>query len=453
MKLKENSWTGKIVRWAQQELEWLKPGLGLKRWIVLMILGTLFLGLGFALIILDWYRNVTDPNWANILAFFSFRFLPRWLRFILFGGIGVGAIYLGSSGFRQNVLKPFVLDGKPAIKTVSEYRRKSRGPKVVVIGGGSGLASMLRGLKKHTSNITAIVTMADDGGSSGELRRTVGTPPPGDIRNCLTALSDDEALLTQIFQYRFGSDYNLNGHSLGNLFIIAMSDIAGSFEEGVAEAGRVLAVTGKVLPATLRDVRLTALKKDPDTDEEKVVHGESDIPKASGQIERIWLEPDNPQAFPPAIQSILSADLVVIGPGSLYTSIIANLLVPDISKAVKTSKALKFYVCNVTTEPGETDGYSIGDHVEAIEQHLSHKVFDLLICNNRFEDHLLPAHLEWVKGSAELNQQYATYYTDMVNVNKPTRHDSEKLAQAVMDLFYERTGPLMGRDDEHVTYG
>ncbi|NSW51984.1 MAG: YvcK family protein [Anaerolineae bacterium] len=451
MKLKQSGWIYKIVQWVHQELEWFRPGLGLKRWLTLMALGTLLLGLGIALIILDIYRNATAPVWVDLLAFLSLRFLPRWLRFMIFGGFGLSCIFLGSIGFRRTVLKPFVGDRLTAYKTVAQYRRRSKGPRVVVLGGGSGLASMLRGLKKHSSNITAIVTMADDGGSSGELRRMVGAPPPGDIRNCLAALSDDEALLTQIFQYRFGKEYNLNGHSLGNLFIMAMGEITGSFEEGVAEAGRVLAVTGRVLPATLQDVRLAAIKVNTETGEEKIVRGESDIPKVNGRIKRIWLEPDNPQAFPPAIQAILSADLIVVGPGSLHTSLLANLLVPDIGRAVKASKANKFYVCNITSEPGETDGFCVGDHIRVFESHLGQKIFDLLICNNAFPDHLLPKHLSWIRIDEGLEGHYTVYSANLVDKTRPTRHDSDHLAQVVMDLFYERTGPLLLREDEDMT--
>ena len=256
--------------------------------------------------------------------------------------------------FNQALFLPFMKPGKPVLETLTAYHRKEKGPRVVVIGGGTGLSSVLRGLKIHTSNLTAIVTVADDGGSSGELRKSIGILPPGDIRNCLTALSSDEALLTQIFQYRFAAGAGLNGHTLGNLFITALADITGSFEEAVAESGRVLAVQGRVLPSTLHDVKLVADVQLPETKGNSVqIKGESKITKAGGKIIRMWLEPNNPLAYPPAIQAILSADLVLIGPGSLYTSILPNLLVDDITEAIKSSRALKFYVCNVATQPGE----------------------------------------------------------------------------------------------------
>ena len=228
----------------------------------------------------------------------------------------------------------------------------------MVIGGGTGLSTLLRGLKEHTNNLTAIVTVADDGGSSGELRRSLGMLPPGDIRNCLTALSDDETLMGQLFQYRFASGNGLSGHPLGNLFITALAEITGSFEEAVAESGRVLAVHGQVLPATLHDVRLVADVQLPDNGKEVRVQGESQIPRTTGHIRRVWLEPAHLRAYPPTVQAILRADLILVGPGSLYTSMLPNLLVPDLGEALRVSRALKFYVCNVATQPGETDGFT-----------------------------------------------------------------------------------------------
>ena len=430
------------------ELAWLRPGLGIKRWILLMITGAALLGFSIAVVVLDIYRSVEQSWWTQVLALLSLRFLPRWLRFILLSGSGAICVYFSIMGLSRNILKPFMPQGAGVLDAIASYRRRVRGPYVVVLGGGSGLASVLRGLKKHTDNITAVVTMADDGGSSGELRRRIGTPPPGDIRNCMTALSSDEAMLTQIFRYRFGEEYNLNGHSLGNLFITALSDITGSFEEGIAEASRVLAITGRVFPATLQDVRLAAVKKETSTSTSQVIRGESEITKTPGKIERVWLDPDSPQAFPPAIQAILAADLIVIGPGSLYTSILANILVPDISRALKASKALKFYVSNITSQPGETDGYLVGDHIRVIEKYLGQNLFDVIICNRHFSGIQLPEPLNWVKIDDDISANYVIYPADLVAKDRPTRHDSDKLAQIVMDLYYERTGPLLNTHDD-----
>ena len=207
----------------------------------------------------------------------------------------------------------------------------------------------------------------------------MGILPPGDIRNCLAALSDDEALLGQLFQYRFpDGESGLEGHSFGNLFISALAEIAGSFEEAVAESGRVLGVHGRVLPATLRDVKLVADVVLPHAISEVRVEGESHIPKMAGEVHRVWLEPNNPSAYPGVIQAILAADLIVIGPGSLYTSILPSILVPDIISAIRASRALKIYVCNVATQLGETEGYTCGDHVRVLNDHVGGAFCDLL---------------------------------------------------------------------------
>lgn len=446
MKLKKNSWIYRLYQWLRTEAKWFTPGLGIKRWIGLMILGTLFLAMGLVVLILDFYRSVSDAWYLPVISFLSLQMLPRWLRALIYGLLGTGILATAVIGLSKSVLKPFVPPGEEVVTAVTNYRRKQRGPHVVVLGGGSGLATILRGLKKHSANITAIVAMTDDGGSSGELRRRVGVLPPGDVRNCLTALSNDEAMLTQIFQYRFSSEYQLNGHSLGNLFITAMSEITGSFEDAVAEAGQVLAITGHVLPATLHNVNLAASKVDDELGYETIVRGESVIPKTKGRIKRVWLEPDKPKAFPPAIQAILSADLIVVGPGSLYTSILANLMVPEISQAVLASNALKFYVCNVATQPGETDHYSIADHVHAIETHLGQKIFNLILCNHNYSGDL-PEGLDWVAVDDDPLSGYQLYFSDLVREHDPTRHDSDQLAATVMDLFYERTGPLLVKED------
>lgn len=446
MDAKKTAWYDRLWRLFRKESRWLTPGLGVKRWIALILGGTTLVGVGFAILILDVYRTAPDTWWLPFLSALSLRFLDRTLRAVVFGGSGVALILLGTWGLNRALLKPFVRPGKALVETVSAYRRKERGPRIVAIGGGTGLSSLLRGLKNYTTNLTAIVTVADDGGSSGELRRSIGILPPGDIRNCLAALSNDEALLTQIFQYRFSSGAGLNGHSLGNLFITALAEITGSFEEAVAESGRVLAVQGKVLPSTLHDVRLAADIRLPDSSRKKLVKGESQIASTEGRIQRVWLEPDNPRAFPPAIQAVLSADLIVIGPGSLYTSILPNLLVPDLAEALRTSRAMKFYICNVASQPGETDGFSCGDHVRTIEEHFGGRLFDLVVCNQCFDDNL-PAAVEWIRPEEGFAANYPAYFADLTDPNTPWRHDSNKLAQVVMDLFYERTGPLISKDE------
>ncbi|KAF0110284.1 MAG: hypothetical protein FD147_1750 [Chloroflexi bacterium] len=428
------------------KLRWLIPGIGIKRWILLILAGTTMLGVGFAVLLLDVYRTAPNTWWLPIIKLGSLQFIiDRTIRALIFGVIGVTIIILGITGLNRSLLKPFIRPGKHIIDTVAEYRRREKGPRIVVIGGGTGLAAILRGLKEYSRNITAVVTVADDGGSSGEIRRSIGILPPGDIRNCLAALSNDEELLTQLFQYRFAAGAGLNGHSLGNLLITALTEITGSFEEAIAETARVLAVQGQVLPSTLRNITLVADVQFPDKKVEIEIKGESQIGKIGGKIRRVWLEPGNPAAFPPTVQAILNADLIIIGPGSLYTSIIANMLVPDLADAIKASRAYKFYICNVASELGETDNYSCEDHVQTIEKHAGGRLFDLILCNRRFEG-VLPQGVNWVKVS-EAETQHPLYQADLIDVDNPWRHDSVKVAKTVMDLFFERTGPLSSKEE------
>lgn len=438
-----------ILRFFQsvrQELRWLAPGIGVKRWLIPLLIGTTLVALGLTMVALDIYRNAPE-TWQPILSLLSLQELDRGIRVIVFSLVGVGLILYSVIGFNRSLLRPFMRPDKSIVDAVSSYRRKEKGPRVVVIGGGTGLSSLLRGLKEYTHNLTAIVTVADDGGSSGALRRNLGILPPGDIRNCLAALSDDEDLLTQIFQYRFSEAAGVNGHSLGNLFISALADITGSFEQAVAESGRVLAVRGRVVPSTLHDVRLVADLVDPSTQKDIRVRGESNIPTTPGKVKRVWLEPSNPKAYPMAIQAILNAELIVIGPGSLFTSILPNLLVPDIVAAVFASRAYKFFICNVATQPGETDHFDCLDHVQAIEKHLGGRIFDLVICNDRVSEQL-PEKVEPVLPNERLSERYSIYCADLLDEVQPWRHDSKKLARVVMDLFYDRTGPVFQRDEE-----
>jgi len=404
----------------------------------------MLIGLGFAVVVLDLYRNTPDTWYLPLVAFLSLRFLSRPIRALIFGLGGVLIIVIGVWGINRTLLKPFLRPGKHLVDTVSQFQKLDKGKKIVVIGGGTGLSSLLRGIKKFTSNITAIVTVADDGGSSGELRRRIGILPPGDIRSCLAALSNDEELTTQLFQYRFGEEVGLNGHSLGNLLITALTELTGSFEEAVAESGRVLAVQGKVFPSTLHDVRLVAQVQMQDSNKEIKIRGESEIPRKGGKIKRVWLEPNNPLAFPPTIQAILNADIIIVGPGSLYTSIIPNLLVPDISEAIRASRGLRFLICNVATQPGETEGYSCGDHIKAIEKIIGKGIFDVVICNDNCNGKL-PDDIEYVCIENELDKEYPIYSANLSDSEAPWRHDSTKLASAILDLYNERTGPI-GRE-------
>ncbi len=422
---------------------WLTPGIGIKRWILVILVGITFIALGFAVFILDLYRQ-TDIGWLRLIFnFISLSTLPRWLRAVIFGGAGLTFLIVGLWEFNRSMLKPFVKPGQPVIDTLSDFKRRSRGPRIVAIGGGHGLASLLRGMKKYTHNLTAIVTVADDGGSSGELRRNLGILPPGDIRNCLTALADDEEMISHIFQYRFGERAGVNGHSLGNLFISALTDITGSFEDAVAESGKVLAVRGRVVPSTLHDVKLVAEIKLENQEKEVKVMGESTITNLEGSINHLWLEPGNPLAFPPAVQAILNADLIIIGPGSLYTSVLPNLLVPGLADAIRASKALKFMICNVANQLGETQGYSCSDHIHTIERYISDTHFDVIVCNSEIPKEKVQG-IEMVMPDAGLEEQYAIYFAPLTDKQTPWRHDPQKLAEVITDIFYERTGPLTG---------
>jgi uncharacterized cofD-like protein len=417
--------------------------LGVKRWFFVILIGTTMISVGLAFVLLDYYRTASE-NWLlTLLSYVSLIFLPRPLRALIFGSLGIGLVLLGILGLSRSILMPFIRPGRPVIDTLEHFRRLDRGPRVTVIGGGHGLATLLRGMKEFTRNLTAIVTVADDGGSSGRLRTSLGILPPGDIRNCLTALSSDEDLINQLFQYRYvGEGGELEGHSFGNLFISALSEITGSFEEAVAESGRVLSVYGRVLPSTLHDVQLIADKTLPHAKREVRVKGESQIPEVTGEVRRVWLEPNNPPAFPAAVQALLQADMIVIGPGSLYTSILPNLLVPDITAAIRVSRALKIFVCNATTQQGETDGYTCGDHIGAIEDHIGSGFFDLIVSNNDTTGKL-PEGTDWVTVNPEMEDSSAVYQSDLIDESNPGRHDSDKLARVLIDLFMERTGPLV----------
>ncbi len=428
---------GSAVRWWRF-MRWLKPGLGVKRWLVMMVVGTALIGLGLAVLLLDIYRAYPESSW---LALFSLYGLPRWLRVLVLTTAGFGVLLLAVFSLNRTLLAPYIRPGKPVVDAVAQHRRLGRGPKIVTIGGGTGLSTLLRGLKRHSGNLTAIVTVTDDGGSSGRLRRSLGIPPPGDVRACIAALSDDEDLLTQLFQYRFLKGEELNGHSFGNLFIAALAGVTGSFDQGIMEAARILSIRGKVLPSTLEDVALVA-DKTPDLALEAFrIEGESLIPETPGRIRRVHLEPNDPPAYPDAIQALISADMIILGPGSLYTSILPNLLVPDLVKAIRAGQALKVFVCNVATQLGETEGYDCKQHLEAIERHVGRGLVDIVVANDCL-DYALPDRISPVAPSAGEDIMIPIYTADLVDPVRPWLHDSAKLADKLIALLEERTGPL-----------
>jgi uncharacterized cofD-like protein len=419
-----------LRRRIRPTLKWLTPGMGVKRWLLLLTCGIALLSLGFSFLLRQFYPL------PSIFYYLTFQFIPRGLRAGLFGLAGVAAVVLALFSLNRALLEPFVEpDPEAVVNAVYRYRQRERGPKVVAIGGGHGLSTLLRGLKQYTSNITAIVTVADDGGSSGRLRRELGVLPPGDLRNCIAALADDEALTTQLFQYRFGDGSGLNGHSFGNLFITAMAEVTGSFERAVLESGRVLAVQGRVLPSTLHDVTLIADLRAESIGVSRVT-GESSITKAGGDIERVYLEPDDVPAYPDAVRALLEADLIVAGPGSLYTSILPNLLVPDVARAVAASQASKVYVCNVATQRGETDGYGVNDHIAALEAHVGADLFPVVLVNSSLDidfDASPGVGLVPVDFSPDADPRVIA--ADLIDPTHPWRHDSDKLARALLRLL------------------
>jgi len=430
------------ARWKVKSLlRWFVPGIGVKRWFFVMLVGMSLTWVGLAIYLLNIYRIAPDTWWLPVINVLSLQFLSRPVRIVIFGVLGLGLIGLGIWGLNRSLLEPFLRPGKRLVDQVSDFRRRERGPRVVVIGGGHGIATVLRGLKGYTNNLTAVVSVADDGGSSGELRRDLGILPPGDIRNCLAALSDDEALLTQLFHYRFGGETGLGGHTFGNLFITALADLTGSFENAVAESGRALSVHGQVLPSTLHNVRLVADVRLSLSETEVRVEGESQIPKAAGRVRRVWLEPNDAPAYPPVIQAILAADMIVIGPGSLYTSILPNILVRDLLEAIHSSHGVKIFVTNIATQPGETEQYTSSDHIHALEDLIGFELVDVIVCNSCY-DRKFDDKVQWVRvdeGEARDRRVYATALVDPENL---IHHDAALLAQTLMDLYNERTGPL-----------
>jgi uncharacterized cofD-like protein len=425
-----------LGRLRSSEWKWLYPGMGVKRWLLLLFVGITVIGLGLGYLLRDIYATRAFPPFVYYL---TLQFVPRWARALLLGGVGLAVVAIAIVQLNRSLLSAVLPPGQaPVVDVVYQHRQRGRGPRAVAIGGGTGLSTLLRGLKRYTYNINAVVTVADDGGSSGRLRRELGVLPPGDFRNCIAALADDESLTTQLFQYRFREGNSLNGHSFGNLFISAMAEVTGSFERALLESGRVLAVRGRILPSTLQDVTLWAELVD-EVAPGRFVAGESQIPKARLPIERVFLEPGGVRPYPEALRAILNADLIIAGPGSLFTSVLPNLLVSDIVKAIRASPALKIYVCNVATQPGETEGFSVADHVAALERHIGPGVFANVLANDNFS-FPLPGDIEQVALLLPPEEKYTTITGDLVDERNPWRHDPARLAKALMDWYESQQG-------------
>ncbi|HCG30724.1 MAG TPA: hypothetical protein DEU95_13650 [Chloroflexi bacterium] len=435
---------------------WLRPGMLIKRWILLLLVGLIMTSLALAMGLAWIYRNYEFPASATVLVqAVTLQFIPHPFREILVVSAGVGFTIFGFLQLSRSLLSPF-LDARPngpaLAEIIATHRFGVSEPdlRIVTIGGGTGLSTLLRGLKQHSVSITAIVTVGDDGGSSGRLRSEFNMPSPGDIRNCLVALADSEMLLSDLFQYRFEvADSALDGHSFGNLFITAMTQVTGSFEQAVIESSRVLNIRGTVLPSSLDDIVVSA-----EMDDGTQVVGESNIPLARKRISQLSIAPSHAEAYDPAIVSILAADLIVLGPGSLYTSVLPNLLVEGIAHALRFAPAEKVYVCNVATQPGETDGYRVIDHLRAIASHAPGVGIDRVLINSNLapaETRIKPEwHVSAVEfdGLHEFEGRMTVDQRDIVNPEFPLRHDPEKLADALMAIGREHLTDVAQRPAE-----
>ncbi len=405
-----------------QILKWLYPGIGIKRWIGLSAFGVLLVVVGSG-----GFRG------DEFLLFKVLDFI------ILLSGIFI--LILGIKRLMRALISALMPSSRANDLVDILYQRKQlgKGPKIVAVGGGTGLSMLLSGLKEYTSNITAVVTVADDGGSSGRLRQQFDILPPGDIRNCLVALADASTMMRDLFQFRFEQGSELAGHNFGNLFITVMTRLTGDFEKAIKETSKVLALRGQVIPSTLSNVCLVAEHKDG-----SITEGEYKIPRAYKAIERVFLKPEYPEATPEALKAIEEADIIVLGPGSLYTSIIPNLLVKGISDSIVASKAIKVYVCNVMTQPGESDSYKASDHVNTLIKHSHPRILDYCIINTG----KLPAQMlkRYEKENAYqvINDRktieslgYRVIQDDTISISDYIRHDTMKLSKIVLSLLDE----------------
>lgn len=423
-------------------LKWLYPGMRVKRWLLLIPVG---LALSIAGVVL--LANIRIVDVLGTVAREAFRLfgldltkpivqIPTGTALLV---LGIVFVFISLRQVVRSITSAVSPETeKNLADVVYRHRHLAQGDRIVVIGGGTGLSTMLRGLKEHTSNIVAVVTVTDDGGSSGRLQREMGVLPPGDIRNCLVALADAEPIMTQLLQYRFGEEASgLSGHSFGNLLIAAMTRIAGDFEKAVKETSNILAIRGRVLPSTLDNVKLQAEMEDG-----SIVEGETNITRHPAAIKRIMLNPPNVKPLDETLRAIELADCIVLGPGSVYTSIIPNLLVQGIPEAIHESDAVKVYVCNVMTQPGETDGYRASDHVRAIATHAGRRIFDYVLVN---QEKPSPALLEkyarenqyFVEPDAQAIREmgYRPVVGDYISQTDVVRHDPQKLAQAILKLI------------------
>lgn len=422
-------------------LKWLYPGMKFKRWFVLFALGVIIASVGFALVFNYKYLDIVEESIFKAVYYWrgSYNYTITTIAGIIIILLGALLMLIAIRYVIRSVILALVPNkSEKLVDIIYEKRKLGKGPNVVVIGGGHGLSVLLRGMKTVTSNVTAIVTVADDGGSSGRLREDLGILPPGDLRNCLVALADTEPLMEKLFQYRFEGKGALAGHSFGNLFIAAMHGVTGDMETALQKSSKVLAVKGNVLPASKESVRLDAIMEDG-----TVVEGESRIPEAHKKIKRVKLFPEKVSAVQAAIDAIKNADAIILGPGSLYTSIMPNLLVDGIADALIKSKAIKIYICNVMTQSGETDNYTASMHVKAILDHAGRGAIDFALVNGReISDDMKEYYKKESAYPVVIDEDAINALgvgfvkADMIDETDVIRHNPDKLAKSVMRMIY-----------------
>lgn len=425
---------------------WLRPGIGIKRWLLVVFAGELLLALAGAIVLRSQFRDATGAEAPNpFLDVLTLQFLPAEVRVLALFTVGVAVFGYGWWRLLKVLIEPYQVREEPLVEVLYQRRLRARGLHIVTIGGGTGLSMLLRGLKELTSNITAVVTVADDGGSSGKLRTELGLPPMGDIRNCIEALADAEPAMSRLLHYRFllpsasaaAADETtpFAGHALGNLLIAALTDITGDFEEGVREANRVLAVRGNVVPVAGRPITLHAELEDGST-----LDGQSRIARARG-IRRVWITPSEISPAAAALEAIANAEMVVIGPGSLYTSLLPPLLVPGIREALVRTSAPRVFVCNVATQVGETEGYTLSEHLAALAAHGLADVIDAVLVNANFgarQPPNYPAAPVRVDVALSDARGPVVFARDLVDDANAHRHDPLKLATTLLELYDER---------------
>jgi uncharacterized cofD-like protein len=414
-------------------LQWLTIGIGIKRWGLIAALGLLLFATGM-LLALAYVAVDLSVGMVEWIGGMTHQLVETERIGWFMIGAGVMLFLVGMRGTLQAVELALAPGSGGFLEAAIRRRKLEHGEELVALGGGTGLSTMLRGLKHYTSNITAIVTMADDGGSSGRLRKD-GMLPPGDLRNCMAALADAEPEMQELFQHRFTGMGELEGHSLGNLIVAAMCERTGSFESAVRETSKVLSLRGSVLPSTVESIELGARLADGSE-----VMGQVKVHESEG-IQEVFLKPDSPAALPGVLTAIAEAEVIIIGPGSLYTSILPNLLVPEIGEALKAAKAPKIYVCNVMTQAGETLGYKASDHVRAILRHIGKDAIDIALVNSaKIPEEVLERYrktrADYVEADLAAIEMLGVrpIQGNFADVTDVVRHNPQKLAQAIFRI-------------------